>query len=107
MITTAKVLNSMISVSRFNKGEAGRIFDELSHEKTKIVVKNNIPVAVLLSPEEYTRIIDETEDSLLLAEAAMRIAHSNTKDFIPETDFMQSIGLTEADIDNSGDVEIE
>ena len=39
MISTAAVLNSMIPVSRFNKGEAGRIFDALSHDKTKIVIK--------------------------------------------------------------------
>lgn len=69
MITTASVLQSMIPVSRFNKGEAGKIFDELSRDKTKIVVKNNVPVAVLLSPAEYTRIIEENEDNLLVAEA--------------------------------------
>lgn len=62
MITTASVLQSMIPVSRFNKGEAGKIFDELSRDKTKIVVKNNVPVAVLLSPAEYTRIIEENEE---------------------------------------------
>lgn len=69
MITTASVLQSMIPVSRFNKGEAGKIFDELSRDKTKIVVKNNVPVAVLLSPAEYTRIIEENKDNLLVAEA--------------------------------------
>lgn len=62
MITTASVLQSMIPVSRFNKGEAGKIFDELSRDKTKIVVKNNVPVAVLLSPAEYTRIIEENKE---------------------------------------------
>lgn len=62
MITTASVLQSMIPVSRFNKGEADKIFDELSRDKTKIVVKNNVPVAVLLSPAEYTRIIEENEE---------------------------------------------
>ena len=69
MITTASVLQSMIPVSRFNKGEAGKIFDELSRDKTKIVVKNNVPVAVLLSPAEYTRIIEENKDNLLVAKA--------------------------------------
>ncbi len=107
MITIATVLNSMIPVSRFNKGEAGRIFDALSHDKTRIVIKNNVPVAILLSPAEYTRLIEVNEDSILLAEAAMRIGASDKKDFIPEADFMQSIGLSEADINNSDDIEIE
>ena len=107
MITTATLLNSMIPVSRFNKGEAGRIFDALSRDKTKIVIKNNVPIAILLSPEEYTRLIEVNEDSVLLAEAAMRIGHSDKTDFIPEADFIKAIGLTEADIINSGDIEIE
>lgn len=106
-MTTASVLKSIIPVSRFNKGEAGRIFDELTLDTTKIVVKNNVPVAVILSPEEYTRLIEMNEDNILLAEAAMRIGHADKKDFITEADFISSIGLTEADIANIDDVEIE
>ena len=83
------------------------MFDELTHNKTKIVIKNNVPVAVIFSTEEYTRLIEMNEDSILLAEAAMRIGHADKKDFIAETDFIKSIGLTEKDITNSDDVEIE
>jgi len=97
----------MIPVSRFNKGEAGRIFDELTHDKTKIVVKNNVPVAVILSPDEYARIIDENADNILLAEASMRVSQSSQSDFISETDFMRAIGVTQEEIDTSNDVEIE
>ena len=107
MISTASILKSMVPVSRFNRGEAGKIFDELSHVKTKIVIKNNVPIAVLLSPEEYTRLIDETEDSLLLAEAAMRLTNCDESNFISEADFIKSIGLTEADLNNCEEVEIE
>lgn len=107
MISTASILKSMVPVSRFNRGEAGKIFDELSHVKTKIVMKNNVPIAVLLSPEEYTRLIDETEDSLLLAEAAMRLTNCDESNFISEADFIKSIGLTEADLNNCEEVEIE
>jgi PHD/YefM family antitoxin component YafN of YafNO toxin-antitoxin module len=106
-MTTASVLKSIIPVSRFNKGEAGQIFDELTLDNTKIVVKNNVPVAVMLSPAEYTRIIEMNEDNILITEAAMRIGHADNKDFIPEADFLTAIGLTEADITNSDDVEIE
>jgi len=106
-MTTTAVLQSMIPVSRFNKGEAGRIFDELTHDKTKIVVKNNVPVAVILSPDEYARIIDENADNILLAEASMRVSQSSQSDFISETDFMRAIGVTQEEIDTSNDVEIE
>ncbi len=107
MLTTISVLQSMIPVSRFNKGEAGKIFDELSRDKTKIVVKNNVPVAVILSPEEYTRLVELNEDNMLLAEAAIRISHANPSDYISEADFIKTIGLTESDIANCEEVEIE
>lgn len=106
-MTTTDILNSIISVSRFNKGEAGRIFDELQNDKTKIVVKNNVPVAVMLSPEQYALLANDSEDYRLQAEAAMRIAQSDKADYISETEFISSIGLTEADISNSEEVEIE
>lgn len=104
---TVSLLNSMIPVSRFNKGEAGRIFDELARDKTKIVIKNNVPVGVLLSPDEYANIIDEAADNLLLAEAAMRYANSAPDEFISERAFIQAIGLTDGDLAAADDVEIE
>jgi|LSQX01.2.fsa_nt_gb antitoxin StbD len=106
-MTTTNILNSIIPVSRFNKGEAGRIFDQLHHDKTQIVVKNNAPVAVLMSPDEYARLIEENEDCILQAEAALRISQSGKNDYISESDFIASVGLSEADLSNYEDVEIE
>lgn len=48
--------NSIIPISRFNKGEASRIFKEVSSEGVKVVVKNNVPMCVLMDPEEYEKI---------------------------------------------------
>ncbi len=106
-MTSINILDSFIPVSRFNKGEAGRIFLQLHTQKIQIVVKNNMPIAVMLSPEEYTRLVEEKEDSILLAEATNRVAHSRKNDYIPESNFITSIGLTEEDIANAEDVEIE
>jgi len=47
---TIEIMNSMVSVSRFNKGEASKIFDEVAKTGIKIAVKNNKPACVLLSP---------------------------------------------------------
>ena len=48
----AEVMRSMVPVSRFNKGEAAKIFDEVAQTGIKIAVKNNKPACVLLSPKD-------------------------------------------------------
>ena len=58
MAITADVLNSLISITQFNKGQASKIFDRLRTERQLIVLKNNTPSAVILSPEEYERLAE-------------------------------------------------
>lgn len=48
---------SMISSTQFNRGQAGKIFEQMQEDKRKLIVKNNKPVCVLLSIDEYERLI--------------------------------------------------
>lgn len=50
--------NAIVPITRFNKGEAGKIIDEVKNEGPRIIVKNNIPECVMLSLEEYNRLCD-------------------------------------------------
>ena len=102
---TAELMRSMVPVSRFNKGEAAKIFDEVSKTGIKIAVKNNKPACVLLSPERYESLLEEIEDLELMMEAEKRIAEGGPTSSMEEV--MQRLGLTEADIDAAEDVEIE
>lgn len=47
---------AIIPITRFNKGEAGKIIDEVKKEGARIIVKNNVPECVLISIEEYTEL---------------------------------------------------
>jgi len=40
------LLKSMVPISRFNKGEAGNIFDVVNEEGIKLVLKNNSPACL-------------------------------------------------------------
>ena len=60
-IPAAEIMKSMIPITRFNRGEASRIFDEVASSGTKIVVKNNRPACVLMSPEQYTELMELKE----------------------------------------------
>ena len=51
--TAAKMIHAFVPISRLNKGEAGRIIDEVKTEGVRIIVKNNVPECVMISVEEY------------------------------------------------------
>jgi len=101
----AKFMRSMVPVSRFNKGEAAKIFDEVSRSGIKIAVKNNKPACVLISPERYEALLEELEDLQLMIEAEKRITEKhNTISF---QDVLAKAGMTKSDLDGWEDVEID
>ncbi|MCL2204451.1 MAG: type II toxin-antitoxin system Phd/YefM family antitoxin [Defluviitaleaceae bacterium] len=102
---TAELMRSMVPVSRFNKGEAAKIFDEVSKTGIKIAVKNNKPACVLLSPDRYEALMEEIEDLILTVEAERRIAEGGPTS--SQAEVMQRLGITQADIDAAEDVEID
>jgi len=58
----SNILDSFVPITRFNRGEASKIFDEVRESGCKIVVKNNIPACILLTPEIYQEMINIIED---------------------------------------------
>ena len=44
-MSVVNMMNAMVPITRFNKGEAAKIFDEVETTGTKIVVKNNRPAS--------------------------------------------------------------
>lgn len=105
MAFTANLLHSLIPISQFNKGQAAKIFDRLRSEKELIVLKNNQPSAVILSPEEYSRLTEIEEDYYLLLEANRRLEENQTK--VSMESVMENLGIDEADLVDMEDIEIE
>ena len=50
----SKVLKQLIPITQFNKGKASQLFSRVQEGETLIVMKNNVAVAVVISPEEYS-----------------------------------------------------
>ena len=61
-MTERHLLNNLVSVTMFNQGQASKIFNRLQSEKQIIVLKNNNPTAILLSPDEYDRLLSLAAD---------------------------------------------
>ena len=107
MANAVNILNSLIPISQFNKGKAAQIFDRLRTEKELIVLKNNQPSAVILSPEEYSRLTEIEEDYALLIEANNRLEAAGDKRGIPMEEVLADLGISEKELENAEDAVIE
>ena len=105
MANVLSAIQDTIPISKFNKGMAGQIFDLVSKDGPKVVIKNNTPACVLLSPEDYVKLMDELEDAKLAVLAAERLQEPGQP--IPEADVWEHLGVSKEDILKTEDVEIE
>jgi PHD/YefM family antitoxin component YafN of YafNO toxin-antitoxin module len=101
------MLNAIVPISRFNKGEANKIFDEVNKSGYKIVVKNNKPTCVLITPERYKEMEEIIENYNLLIEAERRMKNVKDDDFISSDEVLLDLGITKEELKNIDEVEIE
>lgn len=100
-------IRNTVSISLFNRGLAGKIFDEVKQSGAKVVMKNNAAECVLLSPDEYIRLMDEVNDARLLTIASERMAHFDPETAISAEELYKELGITREELDSVGEVEIE
>ena len=100
------VMKSIVPITRFNKGQANRIFDEVEASGTKIVMKNNRPACILMSPGKYEALMELLSDYVLLEEAEERMAHYDPKETLSQEEMMESLRISQDDLADI-DVEIE
>lgn len=99
-IFVMSIMNSVVPITRFNKGEANHIFDEVESSGTKIVMKNNRAVCILMSPEKYEALMEMFSDYILQGEAERRMAHFDSEKVMSHAEMVESFGITEADLEN-------
>jgi PHD/YefM family antitoxin component YafN of YafNO toxin-antitoxin module len=102
----SNALNHIVPITRFNRGEANKIFEEVRATGCKIVLKNNEPTCVLITPERFQKMVDMMEDQYLLALAEEREKLDTGKRYSFE-EILADDGLTLADIEAMEDVELE
>lgn len=100
-------IRNTVPITHFNRGLAGKIFEEVRQSGAKVVMKNNAAECVLLSPEEYLRIMDEINDARLALLAAERMKSFDPASLIPADQLYSELGVSQEDLDACGEVEIE
>ncbi|MCD8048335.1 MAG: type II toxin-antitoxin system Phd/YefM family antitoxin [Clostridia bacterium] len=97
-------IQDTISISLFNRGQAGKIFEDVRRSGAKVVMKNNAAECVLLSPEEYVRLMDEVNDARLLTIATERMTKFDPNTLVSQEDVDREFEFTEDDL---ADVEVD
>ncbi len=104
-ITSA--IRDTIPITQFNRGLAGKIFEEVKQTGAKVVMKNNAAECVLLSPDEYIRLMDEVNDARLLILASQRMENFDPAKVVSGEELYRELGITKEALESCGEVEIE
>lgn len=107
MTNVASAIRDTVPISLFNRGLAGKVFDEVRKTGAKVVMKNNAAECVLMPPEDYVAIMDELEDTRLLAMATRRMAAADPATYVNGNDLWAEMSITDEDIADMPDVEFE
>lgn len=100
-------IENTISISLFNRGLAGKIFSDVRRTGAKVVMKNNAPECVLLSPEEYVQLMDAVNDAKLLSLAAERLEGYDESKVISAEDVNRHLNVIDEELADYGEVEFE
>lgn len=107
MASVISTITNTVPITQFNRDLAGKIFDEVKQYGAKVVMKNNVAECVLISPNEYIRIMDELNDALLLAAASKHMAHYDPASLISEEEMNRQLNITESALSDFDEIEIE
>ena len=106
MIAMQHINDHIVPITRFNKGEANKIFDEVSRDGFRYVVKNNQVKCILISPDAYDRLIDEIEDYYDAKWAEERLSQKSGET-ISMKEMAGKYSINEEDLKRIPDVKIE
>ncbi len=107
MASVMSAITNTVPITQFNRGLAGKIFEEVKQCGAKVVMKNNVAECVLISPDEYVRLMDELNDARLLAVASTRMAHFDPSTLISEEEMNRRLGIKKDDLDGFDEADIE
>ena len=107
MVNLTGAINHTIPISQFHKGMAAQIFSDVRKSGAKVVIKNNEPECVLMSPSDYMDFMEELADARLELLALQRIANGALDHTSTQKKVMESFGITEDDLAAMEEVEIE
>ena len=75
-MSAASILDSMVSVTSLNHGGASKALSQDNHPV--VVLKNNQPSAVIITPADYRRLTQAEENFALYRKAVERLRNDDS-----------------------------
>lgn len=107
MASVKSAIQNTVSISDFNRGLAGRIFEDVKRSGAKVVMKNNAAECVLISPDEYIALMDDLDEARLVSKTLKRLAKLDSSALISQEEADHILGFTEDDLKGFDEVEFE
>jgi len=101
--TISDIFKNVISITDFNRGKGSKIIDEVKHSGYKVIMKNNKPEAVLITPQQFEEMLmmkDEIIEMQLAIKAYKRMAADN-QTFISHDNVMKELNIMESDLNDT------
>jgi antitoxin StbD len=90
------VMDTIVPITRFNRGEANKIFEEVEENGYKIVLKNNIPVCVLVQPDLYESMTAALEHYASLIKSDQTIEQFKKESIRKSGKVLSELGILDA-----------
>lgn len=100
-------ITKTIPITLFNRGMAGKIFEEVKKHGTKVVMKNNTAEVVLISPNDYVSMCNELDDLKLALMASKRLENADLKHLVSQDEIDKKFGITDKELEGYEEVEFE
>lgn len=106
MASIMGAIQNVIPISLFNRGLASQIFEDVRRSGAKVVMRGEEAECVLLSPEEYSSILEDINDAKLLALAVERVDRQPSPRLLSEEEFDRRFGITEEALTGYEEIEL-
>ena len=107
MQSVVSAITSTVPISQFNRGLAGKIFEDVRKTGPKVVMKNNEAEVVMLSPQDYVRLMDAVNDAELLSLALERLERLDPAALISGAEMDRRLAFTDGELEAAGEVTFE
>ena len=74
----SRILDSMVSVTSLNHGGASKALSQVGDNHPVVVLKNNQPSAVIITPADYRRLTQAEENFALYRKAVERLRNDDS-----------------------------
>lgn len=105
-MNTATLLDNIVPTSAFSQGKSAKCFEKVSDGAPVIVMKNNAPYRVVVTPADFARMAELEEDNELLTMALARLEANAGKPAVPASEVYARLGVDMDEVAAMDDVEL-